>query len=148
MPILSFRKYAMTMLIIVVSFLFSGNVSAAGIDFHVKDTTVREAMLQLQRQHGFSIIVESDNVDMNRVVTVSLKNAQIKNIIESIFAGQDISYSVNGKRIVVSNGKKKEKKFQSVKLDTTVYHRYFREVEPKEAVSIIEKALEMYFANK
>ena len=109
MPILSFRKYAMTMLIIVVSFLFSGNVSAAGIDFHVKDTTVREAMLQLQRQHGFSIIVESDNVDMNRVVTVSLKNAQIKNIIESIFAGQDISYSVNGKRIVVSNGKKKEK---------------------------------------
>ncbi len=46
------------------------------------------------------------------------------------------------------NGKKKEKKFQSVKLDTTVYHRYFSEVEPKEAVSIIEKALDMYFASK
>ncbi len=46
------------------------------------------------------------------------------------------------------NGSKPEKKFQSVKVATTVYHRYFSEVEPKEAVSIIEKALEMYFASK
>lgn len=46
------------------------------------------------------------------------------------------------------NGKKTEKKFQSVKLQTAVYQRYFREVEPTEAVSIIEKALEMYFATK
>ena len=45
-------------------------------------------------------------------------------------------------------GKKTEKKFQSVKLQTAVYQRYFREVEPKEAVSIIEKALEMYFTTK
>ena len=46
------------------------------------------------------------------------------------------------------NGKKQEKKYQSVKLGTAVYHKYFHDVEPKEAVSIIEKALEMYFTNK
>lgn len=44
------------------------------------------------------------------------------------------------------NGKKTEKKYQSVKLNTEVYHRFFKDVEPKEAVNIIEKALEMYFA--
>jgi hypothetical protein len=46
------------------------------------------------------------------------------------------------------NGKKSEKKFQSVKLQTEVYHKFFKDVEPKEAVSIIEKALDMYFASK
>ncbi len=46
------------------------------------------------------------------------------------------------------NGKKTEKKFQSVKLQTVTYQRYFKDVEPKEAVNIIEKALEMYFTKK
>lgn len=46
------------------------------------------------------------------------------------------------------NGKKREKKFQSVKLQTVTYQKYFKDVEPKEAVNIIEKALEMYFTKK
>lgn len=46
------------------------------------------------------------------------------------------------------NGKKTEKKFQSVKLQTVTYQKYFKDVEPKEAVNIIEKALEMYFTKK
>lgn len=46
------------------------------------------------------------------------------------------------------NGKKTEKKFQSVKLQTVTYQKYFKDIEPKEAVNIIEKALEMYFTKK
>ena len=55
---------------------------------------------------------------------------------------------MNDSIVDLVNGKKQEKKFQSVKLGTAVYHKYFHDVEPKEAVSIIEKALEMYFTNK
>ena len=58
---------------LVVSALLPGKALATGIDFQVKNVTVREAVLKLQQQYGFSVTVESNDVDMNRKVSVSAK---------------------------------------------------------------------------
>ena len=44
------------------------------------------------------------------------------------------------------SGKKKDKKYENVKINTVVYRKYFDGVDSKDAVVIIEKALENYFA--
>ena len=98
--------------------LWPSIASAAGIDFHVKDATVHEAVLQLQQQQEYSIVVESDKVDMNRVVNVSLKDASIEDVLKSIFAGQNVSYTVEGKRIVVSNSKSKTQQKEQAAQET------------------------------
>ena len=64
-------------LTLVISVLLPGKALATGIDFQVKNVTVREAVLKLQQQYGFSVTVESNEVDMNRKVSVSAKNESI-----------------------------------------------------------------------
>lgn len=59
---------------LVISTLLPGKALATGIDFQVKNVTVREAVLKLQQQYGFSVTVESNEVDMNRKVSVSARN--------------------------------------------------------------------------
>lgn len=96
-----------TLLLMSLCLLWPAIASASGIDFHIKDATVREAVLQLQRRHDFSIIVESDKVDMNRRVSVSLTDAPVEKVLAEIFSGQNVACKVDGKRIVVSNGQRK-----------------------------------------
>ena len=85
--------------------LWPAIASATGIDFHIKDATVREAVLRLQRLHDFSIIVESDKVDMERRVSVALSDVPVEKVIGAIFSGQNVTCKVDGKRIIVSNSR-------------------------------------------
>lgn len=84
---------------LVVSALLPGKALATGIDFQVKNVTVREAVLKLQQQYGFSVTVESNDVDMNRKVSVSAKNESISTILSRIFTGQNVTYTVTNKSI-------------------------------------------------
>lgn len=90
---------------LLISVLLPGKAFATGIDFQVKNVTVREAVLKLQQQYGFSVTVESNEVDMNRKVSVSVKNEPISTILNRIFAGQNVTYAVTNKSIVVQSRK-------------------------------------------
>lgn len=90
---------------LVVSALLPGKALATGIDFQVKNVTVREAVLKLQQQYGFSVTVESNDVDMNRKVSVSAKNESISTILSRIFTGQNVTYTVTNKSIIIQNRK-------------------------------------------
>lgn len=120
MQLLPIRRCVGGILLAGMCALWPSIASAAGIDFHVKDATVHEAVLQLQQQQEYSIVVESDKVDMNRVVNVSLKDASIEDVLKSIFAGQNVSYTVEGKRIVVSNSKSKTQQKEQAAQTTRV----------------------------
>ena len=48
------------------------------------------------------MILDSQDVDLQRKVDVSAESASVKDILAQIFAGQDIECSVNGKTISVS----------------------------------------------
>ena len=92
-------------LTLVISVLLPGKALATGIDFQVKNVTVREAVLKLQQQYGFSVTVESNEVDMNRKVSVSAKNESISTILSHIFTGQNVTYTVTNKSIVIQSRK-------------------------------------------
>ena len=90
---------------LVISTLLPGKALATGIDFQVKNVTVREAVLKLQQQYGFSVTVESNEVDMNRKVSVSARNESINAILDRIFTGQNVAYTVTDKSIVIQGRK-------------------------------------------
>ena len=92
-------------LTLVISVLLPSKALATGIDFQVKNVTVREAVLKLQQQYGFSVTVESNEVDMNRKVSVSAKNESISTILSHIFTGQNVTYTVTNKSIVIQSRK-------------------------------------------
>lgn len=107
------------------------NSIAKGAYFHISFLPEEKQLwiFHASEEHGYKI--SEDIAKMFRDSEETLTEQYVRDTVDDLV-----------------NGNKPEKKFQSVKLNTTVYQKYFNEVEPKKAVSIIEKALDMYFANK
>ncbi len=71
-------------------------VSAQEIDMSLERTSVRKAVEYLQREYNYSISVRTDEVDINRVVTVKAQRAALTEVLDQIFAGQAVEYVING----------------------------------------------------
>ncbi|HIS23474.1 MAG TPA: carboxypeptidase-like regulatory domain-containing protein, partial [Candidatus Cryptobacteroides intestinipullorum] len=85
----------------VVMALVPLTVFAQQIDMSLDKVTVRRAMEYLQREYGYSISVRSDEVDIDRIVTVKVTNASLNEVLDRIFTGQDVEYAISGKSVSV-----------------------------------------------
>ena len=83
-----------------LSWLFAVSANAQ-ISMSLKDVSVRSAVEYLQKEYHYSFTIGTDDIDINKHVTVQVKNVSIQNALDRIFAGQDVSYKVNGKNISV-----------------------------------------------
>lgn len=63
--------------------------------------TVRKALEHLQREYNYSVNVRSDEIDIDRVVSVKSQGATLTSVLNQIFAGQDVEYSINGTSVSV-----------------------------------------------
>lgn len=87
----------------VLSWLFAVSANAQ-VSMSLKDVSVRSAVEYLQKEYHYSFTIGTDDIDINKHVTVQVKNVSIENALDRIFAGQNVSYKVNGKNIsVVAN---------------------------------------------
>ena len=121
----------------VVMALVPLTVFAQQIDMSLDKVTVRRAMEYLQREYGYSISVRSDEVDIDRIVTVKVTNASLNEVLDRIFTGQDVEYAVNGKSVSVRARKAAPKPAAQ----TRVIHGKIldEESEPLAGASVIEK---------
>ena len=78
----------------------------AQVSLNLKNVKVSEAITALNRTNGYSVSVNSGDVDMNKVVSVSATGASVSDVLDQIFAGQSVSYTINGKSISVSRKQK------------------------------------------
>ena len=83
-----------------LSWLFAVSANAQ-ISMSLKDVSVRSAVEYLQKEYHYSFTIGTDDIDINKHVTAQVKNVSIQNALDRIFAGQDVSYKVNGKNISV-----------------------------------------------
>lgn len=79
------------------------------VTFNVSNVSVQKAMSKFHRQTGYSFVFASNDVDMNRIVSVHGNRASLSNVINQIFDGQNVSYTVEGKKIVVKPQPQQEK---------------------------------------
>ena len=77
-------------------------MSAQRISLTLKDVTVQEAVTALNQSSNYSVILNADEVDLGRRISVSARDAAIEDVLSQIFAGQDVSYAVEGNRISVA----------------------------------------------
>lgn len=81
--------------------LFPVAASAQDIDMSLEKVSVRKAVEYLQREYKYSISVRSDEVDIDRIVTVKASKATLTEVLDQIFAGQDVKYFINGNSVSV-----------------------------------------------
>lgn len=99
-------KTLMVILLFTAIFSFSAKVFSQGITLEISNKTVREAIQTLKVKTGYSFVYEVKDIDTQRKVTVKTKNKPINEVVKQILKGQKVSYSIQGKNIVVTRTKK------------------------------------------
>jgi len=84
----------------IVTAVLTGTVAfAQGINLHLKNTPVRKAITELQRQSGYSFVFASE--DLNTGTIVSVDADSIESAIAQILKGQDVTYVIDGTKVTI-----------------------------------------------
>ncbi|WP_286472314.1 SusC/RagA family TonB-linked outer membrane protein, partial [Parabacteroides goldsteinii] len=96
----------------------------ATVNLEMRNQTVKEVLDEIEEQSDFSFFFNIKHVDLHRRVSVVAKKSDIFKVLETVFAGTDVRYSVVDRKIILSTEKQgnliaqqKEKKVMGVVKD-------------------------------
>ena len=67
----------------------------------VRNATVKAAIERLQKDYGYSFVIKTKDADVNKKITLDVKNEEIGAVVGKMFAGQNVVSSVEGKMIAI-----------------------------------------------
>lgn len=93
----------LTRLLPVALVLVCVSMPAGGqnISVNLRNTTIQKAIEYLQREYGYSFSIKTEEVDVSRKVSITVRDADINQILGSLFDGQDVEFGVNAKMVTV-----------------------------------------------
>ena len=113
---MNYRKKA----ILVVGALLCLNLSmySQSISLKMSNVSVKKAITELQTQSGYSFVYIAGDINTDR--KVSIDASQLDEVVKQILKGQNVSYEIQGKNIIVRKGTQnqnstKEQKKQKIK---------------------------------
>ena len=92
-------------MMVALALMLPLGVSAQNVTLNLRDVTVQEAVTQLQSQGNYTIVINSDDVDLQKRISVSAKDAPLKDVLAQIFSGQNMDFSVSGNTVSVTRHK-------------------------------------------
>lgn len=135
------RQMKVTVLLLFISFY---GVYATGsyaqetkLTLLLNNSTIKEALSEVEDQSEFRFFY-NENIDIDKKVSVDLKNKTIYNVLDNIFEGTSIHYQVKGRQIALYNKNEEEDSIpaQQTSVNGTVTNA---EGEPLPGVSIVIK---------
>ena len=102
-----FSRLGRYVLAAMVSAIVCVSSYAQGITLNLKKVSVREAIAQLHREGGYSIVVNAGEVDMDRVISVNVTGGTINDVLNQIFAGDKVKYIIKDNHVSVLKDDKK-----------------------------------------
>lgn len=113
---------------------FNFSVYSQSISLIKNDITVKEAITEIKKQSGYSFVYEVGDFDTN--VKVNLNAQRLSDAIEQIIKGQEVSYEVKDKMIIIHKAEKNPQPVKNEDIKGVVLNR---EGEPIIGVNIIQK---------
>lgn len=108
---LYFRKWLTmfklsTLLILVFAhqvFASSEYAETKRLYIYYKDTTIQEILEEIERQSEFDFFYNHELLDKcQKRVSINIKNGTIYEVLDQLFASQDLSYTVNDRHIIIT----------------------------------------------
>jgi len=99
-------KMKLTLCIILFSFL--GAIASetysqtAKITLNLKNSTVRDALGAIEDQSEFFFLYSEKIIDVNRNVNIEAQGSTIEKILDKVFTGTNVNYTVKGRQIVLT----------------------------------------------
>lgn len=107
MNLKSFNRVLVALLTAV--FLSCALGYAQDITLNMRDVKVSRVIAEIQSRYGYSVVVKSSGIDMERKVSVSLADVDVETAVRKVFEGQPVSVSVSGRTVLVSESRVAEK---------------------------------------
>ncbi len=105
LKLLRIMKLTIGLMLGTVITVLAGNTYAQTktLDIAMENATVKEVLSRIEDQSEFYFMYSEKFVDVNRKVSLNVKNEKIKNALTSLFEGTDVEYSINDRIIVLTN---------------------------------------------
>ncbi len=111
-----FRRCFILLICIVMSQSFLTPISASNemLSVNLQQATVGSVLSAIEKQSDYYFTYNSELIDVNRSVSINIKNKSIESILKDLFAGENVRYKIVGKNVVLykslpaqQNGKRK-----------------------------------------
>jgi TonB-linked SusC/RagA family outer membrane protein len=105
------KRTIMRMKLICMILLVSLFQSIAGVSYSqtatlslkLTNSSVKNVLLAIEEQTEYYFLYSSKMIDTNRKVSVNLEKARINDILDAVFKGTGVTYTVEGRQIVLSS---------------------------------------------
>ena len=76
------------------------------LSISLKNATVREVLRTIEDQSEFFFLYKNENIDVNRIVNVDIKEKSVESLLDQVFKGTTVSYEVVNRQIVLIDKQK------------------------------------------
>jgi len=101
-----FVKMRVTLLMVLLatfsSFANKTTAQNASLSLNVNNSTVRNVLRTIEKETGYSFIYSSELIDVNRRVSLNEQETSLQDVLDALFAGTPVNYSINDDHIVLS----------------------------------------------
>ena len=94
---MNYRKKAM--LLVVALLGLHWGIYAQTLSLKMQNVSVKKAMTELQSKSGYSFVYIAGDVDTEKIVSVNA--GQLEEAVKQILQGQNVSYEIQGKNIII-----------------------------------------------
>lgn len=85
------------------TFAFSGHAQRNQFTLDIRNLTIEDALYQIEQQSNYVFLYNRDRVDVDRQVTLQVKDTPIEKVLSQLFAGTQINYRIIDRQIVLSS---------------------------------------------
>ena len=100
-------SYLLFFLLLVSSFA-SAYGQERTITLNLSKVPLNTALKEVEKQTSMSIVYNSSDININRIVSIKVKKESLTNVMSILFKGTNVSFSIVNNHIVLSANNKKE----------------------------------------
>ena len=101
--------FKMKLTLCIILFSFIGAIASetysqtTKLSLDLKNTSVKDALETIENQSEFFFLYSEKMIDVNRKVNIGVQEGTIEKILDQIFEGSNVSYTVKGRQIVLTS---------------------------------------------
>ncbi|MCW0482381.1 TonB-dependent receptor [Gaoshiqia sediminis] len=85
----------------------AGYSQQARISLQVENKVIKDVLKQIEDQTEYSFMYNASQLDVNRVVSIDAENKKVSEILNELFEGQQVSYKVIDRHIIITSSNEK-----------------------------------------
>lgn len=85
-------------------FAVEANSQNAKVSIQANAFSIQKVISEIEKQTDYLFVYDKNEVDVNREVTIKVKNQTVSEVLNKVFAGTGVAYKVVGKNITLAKG--------------------------------------------